>query len=218
MDRKTCALSCALCIIVVAICVIIYLTSKNFAPFQHTLAAHERKIIVVGNAEYFDLGHIIDSYDIVVRINPMDPQLEKHTGKKVDILHINENINLGKVKPHLKIFLASVRVYWTRIFTAMKKQLDTHHVKYDNIVQYDLRLFKKKYSEEYASCPKNMTSGLLAIMHALCTYPCVHTAGISAYTRPSFQIRSSKRKISCKKSDNLSLHRRRKTTFDTFNR
>lgn len=180
--------NCTLCIILV-ICV---MCSSLAAPKIYSILTNtttSKKIIIVGNAEYWNLGHIIDSYDIVVRINPMDPQVEQHTGRKVDILHINDNINLGRVKPHVKTFLASVRIYWTRNFKAMKIQLDTHNVEYDKIERYDSRLFRQKYSEEYAHCPKNMTSGILAIMHALCIYPCVHTAGISAYTRPSFQGR-----------------------------
>ena len=182
MNSKT----CTLCIIM-AICVICcyYLVVRKISSIPQT----KGKIIIVGNAEYSNLGKMIDSYDIVVRINPMDPRSENDAGKKVDVLHINDNINLAKVKPHVKTFLASTRIFWTRKLEAMKSQLDAQNIKYDKIEAYDLKLFRKKYWKEYMSCPKNMTSGLLAIMHALCIYPYVHTAGISAYTRPSFKGR-----------------------------
>lgn len=143
------------------------------------------KTIVVGNAAFENLGSIIDSFDVVVRVNPLNHRSEKDVGKKVSILHINENIVLPNQSAAVREMISSVRTFWTRNRGEMEEQLKKLNITDASIVEYDMASFRHAHPEEYATCPKNMTSGLLAVMHVLSSAPLVYTAGISAYRKPS---------------------------------
>lgn len=144
------------------------------------------RVVVVGNASFHDLGEAIDGFDVVVRVNPLEPRPTEDEGRKTDVVHVNDNI-----PPHMLRLVPRVRHYWTRDERKTRAQLRALGVRDARVETYDFRALRVENAREYLSCPrgKNMTSGMLAVLHALQRVERVHTAGISGYAQPGHERR-----------------------------
>lgn len=163
--------------VVVALVCLIWRRSDRAASHLNDLSG--ARVVVVGNASFHGLGKIIDGFDVVVRVNPLDPLSTKDRGRKTDIVHINHNIPVKSLR-----HVPRVHHYWTRNEDETRAQIDKLGVKSARIETYDFRAFRDENIREYMTCPygKNMTSGMLAVLHALQRVGRVYTAGIGAYT------------------------------------
>ena len=109
-------------------------------------------------------------------MNPLKPRPAAGAGTKCGVL-INDNVPVHMLKD------GPSRRYWTRNRANTAEQLSRLRVRSASIQTYDFRGFLRAHPREYAACPRrrNMTSGMLAVLHVLQRAPRVHTAGISGY-------------------------------------
>jgi len=151
--------------------VIIFIIFINFTynPFK------DKSVIVVGNSPRIlgkNLGKIIDSYDIVIRINKFKLDgYEKDTGSKCNAIHINESLHPKNFK---NILDNLSNIVWMGTRNRKKFCRKFGYFPWDHRIQ------------EYDKTGK-YTSGLLVILHVLkLTGRPVHIAGIGGHSVPGY--------------------------------
>lgn len=153
--------------LIIFIFVIIRLVTYN--PFR------DKSVIVVGNSPRIlgkNLGKIIDSYDIVVRINKFKIDgYESDIGSKCNAIHVNESVHEKNFK---KIFENLSNVLWMGTRNRKKFCRKFGFLPWDHRIQ------------EYEKKGK-FTSGLLVILHILkMTGRPVHIVGIGGHSAPGY--------------------------------
>lgn len=77
----------ALAALVALVAVLSKLHPRPVRPFD----LRDKSIVIVGSAPTVrDLGDIIDSYDVVVRVSALHPRDAVHWGSKTDAVHIGQ--------------------------------------------------------------------------------------------------------------------------------
>lgn len=178
------------------LCIVLAVAVAAVVVFSVVLGRESRdckRVVIIGSGAFSGKGAAIDQCDLVVRVNPLDPRPEVDVGRKTDVLHVNDNMSPTRLAalPHLPF--RSVRRYWTRNGANTRAQLAALGVPPSARVEvYDTRAHRAAH-KEHGQCPlnRNMTSGMLAVLHALRTYPRVYTAGITAYRGASHAQRTS---------------------------
>jgi hypothetical protein len=153
--------------LIIFVFVMVRLVTYN--PFR------DKSVIVVGNSPRIlgkNLGQIIDSYDIVVRINKFKIDgYESDIGSKCNAIHVNESVHEKNFK---KIFGNLSNVLWMGTRNRKKFCRKFGFFPWDHRIQ------------EYDKTGK-FTSGLLVILHILkMTGRPVHIVGIGGHSAPGY--------------------------------
>ena len=156
---------------------------------------YDKSVIVVGNSPTLlgkNLGKIIDSYDIVVRINKFQIDgYEKDVGTKCNALHVNESLHPNNFR---RIFEKFPDILW--MGTRNRNKF---------CQKYGFSRFNWKI-QEYEKYGK-FTSGLLVILHILkMTGRPVHVVGIGGHSEPGYYYDQSDKIIDRINTDMKKLH------------
>jgi len=159
--------------------------NHSTAPLPLELSG--RRVVVVGNAPTIrNMGATIDSFDVVVRVNPPPGghKLVEHRGQRASVLHINSNMPPRTLASTFRRYPDAVRV-WSRSRKESVLQLGLRY--WDSrIDEYDARRMVREHAELRECGPigeRFLTAGMLAVLHALAlgSRRPLSIAGISAY-------------------------------------
>jgi len=193
-SRMFAVLACELAVLTcLLLALVLFLASdrrkRTAPPRPRTLSLEGKSVVVVGNASFRRLGEEIDRFDVVVRVNPLDRRPAEDVGRRTDVLHLNDNIAAARLRE-----VPDVDHIWTR--NALKTRKQRPHLN-TSLMQYDFATLRARHPEFGERCGRNelrrlqLTSGMLAVVHALEHVPVVHCAGLSAYTKESHGARRS---------------------------
>ena len=154
-----------------------------------------KSVIVVGNSPNIlgkNLGKIIDSYDIVVRINKFQIEgYEKDIGTKCNALHVNESLHPTNFK---RIFEKFHDIVW------MGTRNRNKFCRKFGFNWFDWRIQEYKKYGKY-------TSGLLVILHIIeMTGRPLHVVGIGGHSDPGYYYDQSDKAVDKIKKDMNTLH------------
>ena len=146
---------------------------KKYEEFQKLL--ENKKICLVGPAEYLDKefenhGKIIDSYDVVIRVNNfinIDDSLFKNFGKRIDILFTSLWYDLRATNCHEEAYSKekinkSLLIYYQN--GRLRKLFFSFFLTNDNITICEQ---PKKNSDELLKLIEHPTTGMIAIFECL---------------------------------------------------
>ena len=169
-------LTVAFVVVLLSTLITALVASPRASPTPVPWSVRDRRIVVVGSAPtVHDLGELIDSHEVVVRVNPLYARNTRHVGQRCDVVHVNHNLRPDRLR---YVPRDGVREWWTRDGHATATQL---RVPLSAVQVYDVRRMRNETPEVRDFRGKSMTSGMLVILHALQHAPRVYSAGISGY-------------------------------------
>ena len=145
----------------------------------------EEKVIIIGNSPSIllqEYGELIDSYDVVIRVNRcLTTGFEKYIGKKIDIWATTRTDNIDDFVPEN---YSEIKYLWKRT-PKVKLELPEDFPKVKEHIMYKTSNFNKHYGsllEEFDIKRYEPDTGLLTILTSLIFYKDVTVHGFTFYT------------------------------------
>jgi hypothetical protein len=143
------------------------------------------RVIIIGNSPSIllqEYGELIDSYDVVIRVNRcVTKGFEKYIGKKIDIWATTRTDNIDDFVPENYL---EIKYLWKRT-PKVKLELPEDFPKVKEHIMYKTSNFNKHYGsllEEFDIKRYEPDTGLLTILTSLIFYKDVTVHGFTFYT------------------------------------
>ena len=143
------------------------------------------RVIIIGNSPSIllqEYGELIDSYDVVIRVNRcVTKGFEKYIGKKIDIWATTRTDNIDDFVPEN---YSEIKYLWKRT-PKVKLELPEDFPKVKEHIMYKTSNFNKHYGvllDEFDIKKHEPDTGLLTILTSLIFYKDVTVHGFTFYT------------------------------------
>jgi hypothetical protein len=149
----------------------------------------EEKVIIIGNSPSIllqEYGELIDSYDVVIRVNRcVTKGFEKYIGKKIDIWATTHTYNYPLTSvDFVPENYSEIKYLWKRT-PNVELKLPEDFPKVKKFIMYKNKYFNKHYEyllEEFDIKKHEPDTGLLTILTSLKFYKDVTIHGFTFYT------------------------------------
>jgi hypothetical protein len=148
------------------------------------------KVIIVGNSPSIltkELGSIIDSYDVVIRINRcITNGFEKHVGKKINVWATTKTRSKRMKELNIESFIPdgyeNLDCIWLRTPYTKNDLKLPKKPKISKHIMYKTPKFKSKFTKLTAELKHEPCTGLLTILTSTLFYKDITLVGFTFYT------------------------------------